>query len=107
MARIRVRVQTKASSNLALDFRNGVLRVRVAAPPIDGKANAAVLDVVAKFLGVPRKDARIIRGATSREKMIEVENIDEEFLLRRLRAAERQSNERQPNERQSIEQRGR
>ena len=98
MARIRVRVQPQASSNRVLDFRDGALRVRVTAPPIDGKANAAVLEVIAKFLGVSRRDVKIIRGTTSREKVIEVGTIDEEFLLRRLQGLEHQADERQSTE---------
>ena len=90
MARIRVRVQPGASANRVLDFRDGALRVRVTAPPIDGKANAAVLRLVSDFLRVPRNHARIIRGAASREKVLEVETIDEEYLLQRLRSVERQ-----------------
>lgn len=93
MARIRVRVQPRASSNQVIDFRDGTLRVRVTAPPRDGKANAAVLGLVAEFLGVPPSNTKIIRGATSREKVIEIEAIDEESILARLRAVERQAAE--------------
>lgn len=90
MARIRVRVQPKASSNQVVDFRDGTLRVRVTAPPVDGKANAAVVDVVTRFLGVPRTDARIIKGATSRDKVLEIGTVEEELLHQRLRSVEPQ-----------------
>ena len=86
--RIRVRVQPNASGNQVIDFRDGTLRVRVTAPPNDGKANAAVLGLVAKFLGAPQSDAGIVRGAKSREKVIEVDAIEEDFLIQRLRSVE-------------------
>jgi uncharacterized protein (TIGR00251 family) len=60
------------------------IRVRVTAPPEDGKANDAVVALLAKRLGVPRRAVRVVSGATSRVKWLEVEGLDEEELWRRL-----------------------
>ena len=48
------------------------LRVAVAEPPREGRANAAVVSAVARFLGVPVSHVRIVRGLTSRRKVVEV-----------------------------------
>ena len=60
-------------------YGEGALKLRVAAPPADGKANAEVERFLAKLLGVPRSDVAVIRGASSRDKAI---------LARSLKAAE-------------------
>jgi uncharacterized protein (TIGR00251 family) len=49
-----------------------VLRVRVAAPPVDGAANAALVRLLAKALGVPKSAVAIVGGKTSRDKTVEV-----------------------------------
>jgi uncharacterized protein (TIGR00251 family) len=66
------------------EYVGGVLRVRVTAPPADGKANAALTKLLAEFLEVPRGEIKIVRGTTSRNKLVEVESLSEEGLLARL-----------------------
>jgi uncharacterized protein YggU (UPF0235/DUF167 family) len=55
---------------------DGVLRVRVAAPPVDGAANRALVALVAGELGVPRSAVRIAAGETGRTKVLEVAGVD-------------------------------
>ncbi len=52
---------------------HGVLKARVTAPPTDGRANAALCEMIAKQLGVPKTQVRIERGETSRHKTVLVE----------------------------------
>ena len=52
--------------------RDGVVLIRISAPPIDGKANAALISFVAKTLGVPKGDVDIVRGETTRNKVLRV-----------------------------------
>jgi len=59
------------------------LKARVAAPPEDGKANTALIDMLARTLAVRKSDVRIASGATSRLKTIEIEG-DETLLSARL-----------------------
>ena len=61
-----------------------VLKVRVAAPPVDGQANAALLKLIAKTLGVARSSVAIASGEGARVKMLEVEGVDEAELAARL-----------------------
>ncbi|MGH2602108.1 MAG: DUF167 domain-containing protein, partial [Dehalococcoidia bacterium] len=60
--------------------------VRLAAPPVDGRANAALVRFLAKVAGVPPSSVRIIGGETSREKCVAFENIDAETLYTHLGA---------------------
>ncbi|MDP3403973.1 MAG: DUF167 family protein [Brevundimonas sp.] len=61
-----------------------VLKVRVRARPVDGEANAALILLLAKSLGVTRSSVSLARGGQSRLKMIEVEGLDDTELRTRL-----------------------
>ena len=54
------------------------LRVRVTAPPVDGAANEALLRLLADRLGVPRRDLRIVSGASARQKVVVVDGVPAE-----------------------------
>ena len=64
---------------------DGILRVRVAAAPVDGAANAALIRVLAASLDVPPSAIRVVAGGTSRRKVIEVDGIDAGSLRSRWR----------------------
>jgi hypothetical protein len=59
---------------------DGVLRVRVAAPPVDGAANRALTSLLAAELGVPRGAVRIVVGESARTKVVEVAGIGQDVL---------------------------
>jgi len=63
--------------------RDGILRIRVAAPPVDGAANHALVRLLADELDVAHNDVRIVAGATSRQKMIVVTGVDPEAIVAR------------------------
>ena len=65
-------------------LRDGVVQARVAAPPADGKANAALCRLLAKTLGVAPSRVEIIRGHTAREKTVRIEGIDDAQARERL-----------------------
>lgn len=54
-------------------LHDGALRVRLAAPPVDGKANATVCEWLADELGCPKRAVRVLRGPASRRKQIEID----------------------------------
>ena len=56
-------------------WRDDVLIVKVTAPPVDSAANAAVIDLLASALHLPKRDIRIVRGETSRTKHVEVDGV--------------------------------
>ena len=62
-------------------------RLRVSAPPEDGRANQAVERLMARALGVHARDVRIVRGHTTRDKIIEIDGLDAARIERALDAA--------------------
>ncbi len=64
--------------------RAGAVVIRVAAPPVDGKANAAVCAFVARQAGVPRSAVSVVRGAGARDKVLEVQGVEAPALRRAL-----------------------
>ena len=65
---LRLRVLPRASRNAVDGVRAGRLRVRVTSPPVDGAANAALLDFLAEALGIARRRLGLLRGEKSRDK---------------------------------------
>ncbi len=84
MARIEVRLRPRASSSRVTGERDGRVTVRVTAPPVDGKANRALIELVARRLGVARSRVSIVRGEKSRDKLLEVEGVGEDQARSRL-----------------------
>ncbi len=70
--RFDVRVQPRATRSEIVGEYGDALKVRLSAPPVDGAANEALVDFLAKELGVARRDVRIVSGASSRAKTVEV-----------------------------------
>jgi len=79
-AQIIVRLQPRASRTELTGMRDGVLIARVTAPPVDGRANAALCKLIAGRAGVAPSRVTIIRGETSRLKLVRVEGIDDVAL---------------------------
>ena len=80
-----VRVVPRASKNAIAGIHGDALKVRVTAPPVEGKANKALVAFLAKRLGARKSQVEIVAGAASRRKMIRVINLSleevEECLL--------------------------
>jgi uncharacterized protein YggU (UPF0235/DUF167 family) len=76
-----VRVTPRAKRSEITGRRDdGVLLARVAAPPVDGKANAALCALIASALGVPKSRVSVVRGAGSRDKVVRVEGAGADAL---------------------------
>ena len=69
---LSVRVQPRASSNEVLEVRNGRLLIRTTAAPADGKANKAVIRLLATFLDIAPSRIRLVRGQTQRNKVLRI-----------------------------------
>jgi len=72
---IDILVQPRASRAKIGPMHDDRLKVAVTAPPVDGEANAAVIELFAKRLGVPRSSVEIVAGASSRRKTIKIANV--------------------------------
>ena len=75
VVRFAVHVQPRASRSEIAGMHGDAIKVRLAAPPVDGAANEALVELVADSLGVGRRAVRIVSGATSRAKTVEVEGV--------------------------------
>ena len=84
--RIAVHVTPRSGRNEVGDWAGGELVVRVTAPPDEGKANRAACSVVAKALRVPKSSVRVLRGETSRHKILEVQGTDDSSVTAALGA---------------------
>ncbi|HLZ21442.1 MAG TPA: DUF167 domain-containing protein [Ktedonobacterales bacterium] len=80
---LTIRVTPRAGRD-ELAFDGATLRARLAAPPVDGAANAALVELLAARLGVPRRAISILRGATSRTKFVEIAGLDPAAVRERL-----------------------
>ena len=79
-----MRVQARARRDEIAGERAGSLLVRVTAPPVEGKANAAVCRLLAARLGLAPGRIAVVRGAASRDKLIEIDGIEAGELRRLL-----------------------
>jgi uncharacterized protein (TIGR00251 family) len=75
-AQITVRLQPRGRRDELVGMRDGVLVARVSAPPVDGRANRALCRLIADHAGVAASKVAIVRGARSRDKVVEIEGID-------------------------------
>jgi uncharacterized protein (TIGR00251 family) len=84
MARIVVTVSPGASRSALVGRHGEGWKVRVAAAPERGRANEALLALLAEKLGLPRSRLAVVAGQTSRRKIVEVEGLDLDEISRRL-----------------------
>ena len=80
-----MRVQPRASRSEIVGEYNGAIKVRLSAPPVDGAANDALVDLLASELSVPRRNVTIVSGASSRSKTVAVAGIDVASVERLVR----------------------
>ena len=83
-ARIIVRVQPGASQNQVLGFKNGTLHLRIAAPPVKGKANQELIKFLSDVLGVSKSNLIIEKGMTSKIKVIVISNLTQNQVIERI-----------------------
>ncbi len=81
---LRLRVHPGATRNEITGFTGGLLQVRVAAPPVKGKANSELIAFLSEVLGVSKSSLTIAKGHTSRNKVIAIEGLSQEDIIRRL-----------------------
>ncbi len=79
-----VRVQPRARRNAVAGEMGDALKLALTAPPVEGKANEACVEFLAKLLKVPRSSVTIAAGETSRNKVVRVAGLNAEEVRRRL-----------------------
>jgi len=83
-AKISVRVYPNAGKNEVGNFVDGVLRVKISAPPIRGKANKELITFLSQFLQISKGSVSIIKGHTTRNKLVAIDGLSREEVLKRL-----------------------
>lgn len=81
---MKIRVQPNARKNEIVGEHGDSLKIKIAAVPEDGKANAELCAYVARELGVPKSKVTVIKGQTSRDKVIAVEGMAEPEIRAKL-----------------------
>jgi len=84
-----IKVQPRARKNAITGVVGDALKLAVTAPPIEGRANHAVIEFFADLFAIPRSSVSIASGETSRNKIVRVTGITAERVRERLSAAER------------------
>jgi len=72
---VEILVQPRASRAKIGPVHDGRIKIAVTAPPVDGEANAAVVELLARRLGIARGDIAVIAGASSRRKTLRIANV--------------------------------
>ena len=80
--RVTVRVQPRASDNRVAGVHGDALKVRLTAPPVDGAANVALVELLADTFGIPARDVTIVAGMSSRTKVVELARVTEDRVRR-------------------------
>ena len=83
-AKISLRVHPHAARNEVVDFTEGVFQVKVAAPPVKGKANKELIAFLSQILGMGKSSLTIVKGHTSRSKVIVIDGLRQEDIIKRL-----------------------
>lgn len=70
--RLRLLIQPKASKSEIVGPHNGALKIRIQAPPIEGRANEALIEFLSDIFHLPKRSIELLRGETGRTKTVEV-----------------------------------
>ena len=82
---LRIRLTPRGSKNDVLGWEGDTLRVKVTAPPVEGAANKACVDLIAQRLGIKRSQVAIASGEKSRDKLLRLTGVTDERVRERLK----------------------
>ena len=85
--RLAVKVIPGASRNEICGWLGETLKVKLSAPPVDGRANDALIEFLAEMLGLPRRAVALVRGETARQKLARIDGLALAEVKRRLSTA--------------------
>ena len=78
---IKIKLIPRSSRNEIIGKENDVIKIKLTAPPVEGKANKALVQFLAKKLGAPKRDIEIVSGERSREKSIRINGLPSEEVI--------------------------
>jgi len=74
--RLHLFIQPKSSKNEIVGPHNGMLKIKITAPPVDGEANQALIEFLSKFLKIAKREITIVKGETGRQKTVDIAGLD-------------------------------
>jgi uncharacterized protein len=83
--KLKVKLQPRASINEIIGFKEGMLWLRLTAPPVDNKANIALIEFLADELNIKKSEIQLVSGAKSRIKLIEINGITEPEIMSKIK----------------------
>lgn len=83
--RFNVKVLPRSSRNQIVGEEAGSLKIKLNAPPVEGEANKALISFLADILGLAKRDIVIVKGETSRHKLVELKGINEEIFRQKIK----------------------
>jgi uncharacterized protein (TIGR00251 family) len=83
-AQFALRVQPRSSRNAIAGVLGDAIKLAITAPPVDGKANQAVVEYLAKLFSVPKSSITILSGETGRNKLIAIRGLSAEQVRKAL-----------------------
>ena len=84
---VRIVVQPNAKKTGVIGFHDGMVKLAIAAPPVDGKANKEVVGYLAKFFSLRKSEVQLVSGERSRKKLCTLGSLKENEVRRRLKDA--------------------
>ncbi|MBK9324114.1 MAG: YggU family protein [Bdellovibrionaceae bacterium] len=82
--KLTVFVQPKSAKNQIVGLHNGALKIKIAALPVDGKANTELTNYLAQLLDIPKRQIEILKGDTGRNKIVEIVGLTIEDVQKKL-----------------------
>lgn len=82
--RLQIKVQPRSARNQFAGEQQGVLKVKLTAPPVDGEANKALVNFLAATFKIPKRNVRILKGETARNKIVDIKGIKPDNLLEKI-----------------------
>ena len=84
--RVEVYIQPRAAKSELAGMHGDSIKIRIAAPPVDNAANQALIEFMAERLGIAKRRVRVVSGATSRKKVLEIDDVSAERITAALRS---------------------
>ncbi len=81
---VRIEVYIQGLKTGLAGTHGGLIKIRIAAPPVENAANLALIDFIAKHFGIAKRCVRVVSGAASRRKILEIDGIPAEAILAAL-----------------------
>lgn len=82
---VRIVVQPNAKKTRFTGFHDGMVKLAIAAPPVDGKANKEIVSYLAKFFGLKKREVHLVSGERSRKKLCTLASLKENEVRRKLK----------------------